>query len=479
VSTHPAITNVLGIMRKQGRLRVPVVATITDLADHVFWAHKGCDLHVVCYEQAVERIEPITGPGSVRRVRPLVTSEFLAPCDRTAARATLDVADEDPIVLVSGGGWGVGDLKGAVHCALDVPGAIVIVLAGRNEVAERQLTQRFAAEPRVRVLGFTKDMNELLGAADAIIHSTGGVTAMEALLRNCPVIAYGAPWGHARVNARIAEAQGLGQRAESLDELRDALRRIFDPEGYPVPAISPAPRVAPLVLNAQARVHPLPQWRMRTVRVATTGLATVLAAAWSMSSELAYSLVARPLHAKPLTRVHTSRPEVGLVVRVPASALPDVRRELAVRHDRASFAPHGGVTDADLDSLRADGNGVVAELTRGKLMHWVKTRKILKRQARAFELPKRYYFLTPRKGFNLGEYVVARTGGARPVAGSVHLDLPSPRVNRALSRGEVVVVTLNPRSPGSMTAFDELLSGLSQRGLTAVSVDELAASRSV
>jgi hypothetical protein len=198
-----------------------------------------------------------------------------------------------------------------------------------------------------------------------------------------------------------------------------------------------------------------------------------------MSSELAYSVVARPLHAKPLTRVHTSRPEVGLVLRMPAYALPAVRRELALRHDRASFAPHGGVSDADLDSLRADGNDVVPELTRGKLMHWVKTRKILKRQARAFELPKRYYFLTPPKGFNLGEYVVARTGGARPVAGSVHLNLPSPRVNRTLSRGEVVVVTLNPRSPGSMTAFDELLSCLSRRGLTAVSVDELAAPRAV
>jgi hypothetical protein len=43
----------------------------------------------------------------------------------------------------------------------------------------------------------------------------------------------------------------------------------------------------------------------------------------------------------------------------------------------------------------------------------------------------------------------------------------------------VVVVTLNPRSPGSMTALDELLSCLSRRGLTAVSVDELAAPRAV
>jgi len=123
ISTHPAFTNLLGVMRRQGRLEMPVVATITDLADHIFWAHRYCDLHLVCYEQAVERIEPITGEGSVVRVRPLVSPEFLEPCDRDDARERLGLPADRPIVLVSGGGWGVGDLDGAVETALDhVPG---------------------------------------------------------------------------------------------------------------------------------------------------------------------------------------------------------------------------------------------------------------------------------------------------------------------------------------------------------------------
>src|SRR5262249_19235118 len=149
----------------------------TDLADHIFWAHRHCDLHLVCYEQAVERIEPITGPGSVVRVRPLVSPEFLEPCDRAEARKRLGLPPRDPIVLGSGGGWGVGDLDGAVRSALDsVPGSLVIVLAGRNEEARERLERAFGGEPRVRVLGFTREMSDLLGAADAIIHGTGGVT---------------------------------------------------------------------------------------------------------------------------------------------------------------------------------------------------------------------------------------------------------------------------------------------------------------
>ena len=165
-----------------------------------------------------------------------ITGRGRAPAARLAA--------DDPIVLVSGGGWGVGDLDGAVQTALDsVPDSLVVVLAGRNEEAQERLDGTFGHEPRVRILGFTKEMSDLLGAADAIIHSTGGVTALEALLRQCPVISYGAPWGHSRVNARIAEAQGLGQRAESLLELSAALHKIFDPVNpWPVPQVPPAPR---------------------------------------------------------------------------------------------------------------------------------------------------------------------------------------------------------------------------------------------
>jgi UDP-glucose 4-epimerase len=476
VSTHPSLTNILGILRRRGKIDMPVVATITDLADHILWAHRHCDMHLVCYEQAVERIEPVTGPGSVVRVRPLVSPQFLEPCDRADARERLDLPANDPIVLVSGGGWGVGDLDGAVQTALDsVPGSLVVVLAGRNEEVHERLEGAFGREPRVRVLGFTKEMSDLLGAADAIIHSTGGVTALEALLRQCPVISYGAPWGHSRVNARIAEAQGLGQRAESLDELSAALRNIFDPvDPWQIPLVPPAPPAAPLVLDPTARVRPRPAWLMRTTRVATSSGLAVLALGWSLNSGAAYSLASKVLHAKPMTRVETQRHQVALVLRVPSGSIGEVRRALAARRGHASFAVTSAPGRTELTALGAAGDDVVPELTRGKTMHWLKTRRILKQDRRQLGLPKHFYFLTPSKGFNLGEYLYGRTIGARPVDGAVRITLPSPRVNRPVHQGQVVVVTVDPRSSGSMVSFDELLTELSRDGLSPVSVDDLA-----
>jgi len=368
-----------------------------------------------------------------------------------------------------------------VQTALDtVPGSLVVVLAGRNEEAQERLDAAFGQEPRVRVLGFTKEMSDLMGAADTIIHSTGGVTALEALLRQCPVISYGAPWGHSRVNARIAEAQGLGQRAESLEELSAALHNIFDPiDPWQVPLVPPAPPAAPLVLEGTARVRPRPAWLLRATRVATTAGLAVVAVSWSLNSGAAYSLASKVLHAKPLTRVDTQRQQVALVLRVPHGSIGQVRQALAARGGHASFAVTRTPGRRELAALGTAGDNVVPELTRGKTMHWLKTRRILKQDRSALHLPKHFYFLTPTKGFNLGEYLYGRTLGASPVDGAVRMTLPSPRVNRHVRRGQVVVVTLDPRSSGSMVSFDALLAELSRDGLSPVSVDDLAGSPAV
>ena len=53
----------------------------------------------------------------------------------------------------------------------------------------------FADEPRVHVYGFTDKMPELLAAADVLVHSTGGVTCLEARAAGTPVVSYGLPVG--------------------------------------------------------------------------------------------------------------------------------------------------------------------------------------------------------------------------------------------------------------------------------------------
>ena len=133
VSTYPGVTAVLGDLRRKGRLEVPCYSSITDLAGLQYWAHKGIDLHFITHPESAEEVERIAGPGSARWAKPPTSPAFLAQRSRAEARRTLGLPAEGTVIVVSGGGWGVGDLIGATEAALAVPNATVLALCGRND----------------------------------------------------------------------------------------------------------------------------------------------------------------------------------------------------------------------------------------------------------------------------------------------------------------------------------------------------------
>src|SRR5213595_1343766 len=140
VSTYPGVTEPLGRLRLAGRLGVPVVSAITDLASLRFWAHPGVDLHLVTHPESVEEVRAIAGPAAdVVPVRGLNSSAFLEDFDRAASRARLGLPARGPVVVVSGGGWGVGDLAGAIDTVLAVDGAVAVVMCGRNDAVRERL----------------------------------------------------------------------------------------------------------------------------------------------------------------------------------------------------------------------------------------------------------------------------------------------------------------------------------------------------
>src|SRR6202035_411502 len=99
-----------------------------------FWAQPGIDMHMVMYGESMSSVERIAGRGSVRLVRPLISAEFLRVRCPLQARRALGLPADGRMVVVSGGGWGVGDIAGAVHEFTRAPEVSSIVcLAGRND----------------------------------------------------------------------------------------------------------------------------------------------------------------------------------------------------------------------------------------------------------------------------------------------------------------------------------------------------------
>jgi UDP-N-acetylglucosamine:LPS N-acetylglucosamine transferase len=252
VSTYPGVTELLGRLRAERALALPVVSAITDLAALRWWAHPAVDLHLVTHPESITEVRSIAGPrADVRAVRGLNDPAFLVARDRRAARDALGLPRDPPIVLVSGGGWGVGDLAGATAAAL-AAGAHVVVLCGRNEVRRQRMQAHFGPAPRVTVLGFTDRMPDLLAAADCLVHSTAGLTVLEAIQRGCPAISYGWGHGHIRVNNSAFAAHGLAAVATTPDELARALRRALLRRPAPDLSFAALPDAAEVLLERLA-----------------------------------------------------------------------------------------------------------------------------------------------------------------------------------------------------------------------------------
>ncbi|MFL5885355.1 MAG: MGDG synthase family glycosyltransferase, partial [Thermoleophilaceae bacterium] len=167
VSTYPGTTEVVGELRQRGRLDVPTCSAITDLAGLRYWAHPGIDLHLITHPESVEEVRAIAGDATrVEPARGLTVQGIRDPRDRAEARRALELPEDRKVVTVSGGGWGVGDLAGAAEVALGLDGDLfVVALCGHNEATRRHMDRRYGDDPRVRVIGFTHQMSDLLAAS--------------------------------------------------------------------------------------------------------------------------------------------------------------------------------------------------------------------------------------------------------------------------------------------------------------------------
>jgi UDP-N-acetylglucosamine:LPS N-acetylglucosamine transferase len=312
ISTYPGVTAVLGMLRENRRLEIPVQSAITDLAGLRYWAHPGVDLHYVTHPESIEEVERLVGPGTVEWVRPPISRDFLMPRTRRDAREALGIPAHARVVLVSGGGWGIGDLEGAIRSALSGDDTLVACITGRNELAREKLERSFGDNEQVRIVGFTEQMSDWMAAADAMIHATAGLTVLEAHIRGCPVVSYGFSAGHLRANNAAFERFGLAEVARSEHELESVLRHVTRERQSPDSSFASLPSIASRALSVRPRVRPQPVWRLRTSRVAATATLAILAIALVVGISLAadwltpYRVVAKA--ARPLEgRIHFGR----------------------------------------------------------------------------------------------------------------------------------------------------------------------------
>jgi processive 1,2-diacylglycerol beta-glucosyltransferase len=215
VSTHPFASQTLGRLRGAGRIDVPVVTYLTDMSVHPLWVHRSVDLHLALHPIPAAQARLLGGRAAV--VAPLAgCSRPLHPAEPVPAlRRRLGLPVSEPLALVTGGAYGIGELGRA---AADVSGtglAHPVVLCARNTVLRDHLQGR----PGVSALGWRDDLPDVLAAVDVVVQNAGGFTSQQALAAGVPQVSYRCIPGHGETNAAALEQAGQVAWARTVDEL--------------------------------------------------------------------------------------------------------------------------------------------------------------------------------------------------------------------------------------------------------------------
>ena len=234
VCTHFLPVEALYPIRGKGRLQVPLHVVITDFTAHPLWAYPYVDRYFVASEQVAQEL---AGHG-VPRERIEVTGipvdpKFARSAGRDAVRARFGFATDRPLVLVMGGGGGVGPMAEMAERLAALPAQPqVLVLCGTNAALRGEveaLAERFGG--RLRAMGFTHDVDQLLEAADLLVSKAGGLTCSEALIKHTPLVVFRPTPGQEVSNAAYLEAGGAAVHADSLDTVAATVARwLADPD---------------------------------------------------------------------------------------------------------------------------------------------------------------------------------------------------------------------------------------------------------
>lgn len=220
ISTHPFITQILGIMREHSAYDVPVLAFVTDYKAHKVYVHDCIDAYVVGSEYTRDTLIEKGVPAE--HVFPYgipIRKEFIDDSPRSRVRRE----GLHGTILLMAGSLGTRQMERAFSALMQAkePFKLVVVCGNNDKVRHtiEAMKNSFNTDKVVEIYGFVDNIPQLMDEADAIISKPGGLTSTEAIVKNIPmIIPYYYP-GQEEENADYLVESGMALKVDKIKEL--------------------------------------------------------------------------------------------------------------------------------------------------------------------------------------------------------------------------------------------------------------------
>jgi processive 1,2-diacylglycerol beta-glucosyltransferase len=190
VCTHFLPSEIISWLKAKGKVDFPQAIVVTDFDAHAMWLCHHYEQYFVALEETKIHLSKIGIPADKITVSGIPIDPLFAESkDKNAMREKFGLDKDKLTILVSAGGFGVGNIEFLLQALSDLqtPSQIVAI-CGRNEdlkVKLEKLSKEKLNNERVtfKPIGFTREMDEYMSAADLIVGKPGGLTTSEAMAK--------------------------------------------------------------------------------------------------------------------------------------------------------------------------------------------------------------------------------------------------------------------------------------------------------
>ncbi len=240
VCTHFLPAEIISWLKGKKKIECPQVIVVTDFDAHALWLCHHYEQYFVAMEETRVHLGKIGIDESKLTVSGIpIDPIFAEKKDKIEMRKKYGLEIDRITILVSAGGFGVGKIEHTLQALAELTTpSQVLALCGKNEELKAKL-EKISAELMkksdviFKPIGFTREMDEYMSAADIIVGKPGGLTTCEALAKGLVFVVVNPIPGQEERNSDHLLEEGCAIRCNNLPTLAYKIDKLLSqPERF-------------------------------------------------------------------------------------------------------------------------------------------------------------------------------------------------------------------------------------------------------
>lgn len=219
ICTHASAAGLISELKKTSFISAPTLGVITDFVVHRLWFYKNIDGYTVANSKMKEQLQIWGYNGEIYECGIPLRNDFYQ-CKRNVD--SNEKLQKNFTVLLMGGGLGLLPMESIIAALLKNQLPIrIVAITGTNQVLYERLQALFKKFSQVTIKGYCHDMVQIMTDADLLVTKCGGLTVMEAIQLQLPMIIYSPLPGQEEGNTAFLMEHHLAKVAYEVSEMVD------------------------------------------------------------------------------------------------------------------------------------------------------------------------------------------------------------------------------------------------------------------